>query len=167
MSKQIGIISDTHGYLDPRVFEYFKDCDEVWHAGDIGTLGLIQELEKFKPIRAVYGNIDSHDIRYTCPEYHEFELEGVKIIMTHIAGKPGSYNPALRQKILQTRPAILVCGHSHIAKVQRDPKFAPLLYINPGAAGNHGFHKIKTIMRMELDAGKISKLEVVELGNRG
>lgn len=164
---KIGLISDTHGFLDTKILKHFEACDEVWHAGDIGTLKVLESLENFKPLKAVYGNIDSHDIRFSCPEFLEFEVEGMRVLMTHIAGKPGSYKSALRQKILQQKPDILLCGHSHIAKVQRDPKFAPMLYINPGAAGNHGFHKVKTVMRMEIDNGKIVQLEVIELGARG
>lgn len=163
---KIGIFSDTHGWLDPKLDEYFKVCDELWHAGDIGAI----DLEAFagsKKLRAVYGNIDGGKNRQTFPEYQFFEVEGLRILLIHIAGSLGKYNSQTRKLILEHKPQILVCGHSHILKVQRDKAFGNLLYINPGAAGVHGFHKIKTILRMEIKEGKILAAEAIELGLRG
>ena len=162
---RIGIISDTHGFLDPSVFKYFDSCDEIWHAGDIGTLGVLHQLEAFKPTVAVYGNIDGHELRAATPENQVFTREGVKIVMTHIGGKPPQYNPQTRALLTKEYPRIFVCGHSHILKVEND-SFRKMLFINPGAAGKHGFHKMKTILRFEINAGKIEKMEVVELGLR-
>ena len=163
---KIGLISDTHSFLDPKVFEYFKNVDEIWHAGDIGTLSLLQELEAFKPTVAVFGNIDGHEIRSAAPEDQLFEREGVKVLMTHIAAKPPRYNPRVKKLISEYRPNLLVCGHSHILKVQPDPTNS-LLFMNPGAAGIHGFHQIKTLLRFDLEHGRPTNLEVVELGKRG
>ena len=163
---RIGIISDTHSYLDPSVFKYFSQCDELWHAGDIGTLDVLQQLEAFRPTMAVFGNIDGHEVRAASPEDLVFVREGKKILMTHIAGSPPRYNPRVRELIRTHQPDVLVCGHSHILKVQPD-KANNLLFINPGAAGKHGFHKIKTLLRLEIQEGKIQNLEVVELGPRG
>ena len=163
---KIGLISDTHSHLDPKVFEYFKNVDEIWHAGDIGTLSLLEELKPFKPTVAVFGNIDGHDIRSASPENQIFEREGVKVLMTHIAAKPPRYNPRVKKLITEHKPNILVCGHSHILKVQPDPA-NNLLFINPGAAGIHGFHQIKTLLRFDLEQGKPKNLEVIELGKRG
>ncbi|MEQ8580771.1 MAG: metallophosphoesterase family protein [Marinoscillum sp.] len=163
---RIGIISDTHSYLDPSVFKYFSQCDELWHAGDIGTLDALQQLEAFRPTMAVFGNIDGHEVRAASPEDLVFVREGKIILMTHIAGSPPRYNPRVRELIRTHQPDVLVCGHSHILKVQPD-KANNLLFINPGAAGKHGFHKIKTLLRLEIQEGKIQNLEVVELGPRG
>lgn len=163
---RIGIISDTHSYLDPSVFKYFSQCDEIWHAGDIGTLDVLQQLEAFKPTMAVFGNIDGHEVRAASPEDQVFVREGKKILMTHIAGSLPRYNPRVRDLIKTHQPDVLVCGHSHLLKVQPD-KANNLLFINPGAAGKHGFHKIKTLLRLEIQEGKIQNLEVVELGPRG
>jgi putative phosphoesterase len=164
---KIGLLSDTHGYLDSRVFDYFKDCDEIWHAGDIGTLQLAAELAAFKPLKAVYGNIDDQAIQAKYPEDVRLNIEGLSIWMTHIGGVPPTYNPRINKELKQQTPAIFICGHSHICRVKKDPTKSNMLYINPGAAGNHGFHNIKTIIRMELAEGKIKALEVIELGKRG
>ena len=163
---RIGILSDTHSYLDPAIFRYFKDCDELWHAGDIGNLELLKELEAFKPTIAVYGNIDGHQLREALPEDQVFTRDGIKILMTHIAGIPPRYNTRVRNLLLQVKPNVLVCGHSHILKVQQDRQQG-LLYMNPGAAGKHGFHKTKTLLRFAIQQGKMKDLEVVELGLRG
>lgn len=163
---KIGILSDTHNYLDEQVFEYFKNVDEIWHAGDIGTNEITNKLKKFKPLRTVYGNIDGHELRAEFPEDLIFEIEHCKIFITHIAGAVGVYNQRVREIIKQEKPDILVCGHSHILKIMRDEKFK-LLHINPGAAGIHGFHKMKTILRFEIDNGKPQKMELIELGLRG
>lgn len=163
---QIGLISDTHGHLEPSVFEHFKSCDEIWHAGDIGPIGLLEQLETFRPTVAVFGNIDDHRVRTALPEDQLIEREGVRILITHIAGNMPRYNPRVKKLIQEFRPQVLVCGHSHILKVQPD-KANELLYVNPGAAGIHGFHQIKTLLRMRLQEGKIVHMEVVELGKRG
>ncbi len=164
---KIGLFSDTHSYLDPKVFEYFKDVDEVWHAGDIGDSSLINELKQFKPFRAVFGNIDSNEIQHTFPEDLWLTIEGITIWMTHIGGVPPKYNPRIRKILKEKQPDVFICGHSHILRIKRDPNFNNMLYINPGAAGNHGFHHIKTLVRFEINNSKIENVEVIELGKRG
>ncbi|MEM9847736.1 MAG: metallophosphoesterase family protein [Bacteroidota bacterium] len=164
--KRIGLLSDTHSHLETSIFDYFESCDEIWHAGDIGNVKLVKQLMDFRPFRAVYGNIDGKDIRVDFSENLIFELEGVKVFMTHIGGYPGRYNARVRNIIIAEQPKLYICGHSHILKVQYDPKHK-LLHINPGAAGNHGFHKVKTITRFTLVEGNIKDLEVIELGKRG
>lgn len=163
---KIGLISDTHGYLDPKVFDYFHECDEIWHAGDIGTLKVLDKLEGFKPVKAVFGNIDGHEIRIRTQEDLFFESEGLKIFITHIASKPPKYNTRVRSLLSEHKPDILICGHSHFLKVEKDP-VNDLLFLNPGAAGRHGFHKIRTFLRFDIIKGKIENLEVIELGLRG
>lgn len=164
--KKIGLISDTHSYLEPKVFEHFADCDEIWHAGDIGTLELAQTLARFKPFKAVYGNIDGTDIRQVYPLDLRFDCEGMEVWMTHIGGYPGRYNQRVREELKTNPPDLFICGHSHILKVMPDPKHQ-LLHINPGAAGIHGFHQVKTIIRFAIDKGRIQGLEVIEMGRRG
>ncbi len=163
---RIGLISDTHSYLDPRVSNYFKDVDEIWHAGDIGSRAVTDELKKFKPLRAVYGNIDGQELRSEFPLEQTFEIEGCRIYIVHIAGAVGKYNREVVSSIEKFKPDILVCGHSHICKVVRDEKFN-LLYMNPGSAGAQGFHKVKTLLRFSIDKGIPKNLEVIELGLRG
>jgi len=163
--KKIGIISDTHSFLDQQVFQYFKDVDEIWHAGDIGNLELTNELEKHKRLRAVFGNIDSHEVRAVFPKHEIIQIEGCVILMIHIAGAFGKYNDETKKLILEHKPSILVCGHSHIVKIAFDQKYN-LLYINSGAAGKHGFHKMRTILRFELNDGKPQNMELIELGSR-
>lgn len=162
----IGLLSDTHSVLDSKVFEHFKDCDEIWHAGDIGDAEVADRLEKFKPFRAVYGNIDDKNLQARFPEDLWFDCEGMKVWMTHIGGAPPNYNPRIKKILKERIPTIFICGHSHILRVKKDEKL-DMLYINPGAAGNHGFHAMKTIIRMEITEAKIKKMEVVELGKRG
>lgn len=163
--KKIGLLSDTHSYWDEKYIEYFKDCDEVWHAGDIGSMDVVEKFEAFKPFRAVYGNIDDNKIRACFPETLRFEIEGVDVLMTHIGGYPGKYNPEI-QKILNIKPPkLFICGHSHILKVIFDKRYQ-CLDINPGAAGIYGFHSVRTLVRFILDNGNIKDLEVIELGNR-
>lgn len=163
----IGLISDTHGYLDPKVLEHFNNVDEIWHAGDIGDPSVIRELQKFKPVRAVFGNIDDKTIQSEFPEDFWFDCEGFTIWMTHIGGAPPHYNPRVK-KILKVKvPDIFICGHSHILRVRKDPNFNNMLYLNPGAAGNHGFHLVKTLIRFELINKEVKKMEVIELGKRG
>ncbi|HZY82319.1 MAG TPA: metallophosphoesterase family protein [Cyclobacteriaceae bacterium] len=164
---KIGLISDTHSYLDPKVFEHFRNCDEIWHAGDIGTMALADELEKFKPLKAVYGNIDDKDLQVRFPENMWMEVEGVSVLMTHIGGAPPNYNPRVK-KLLQTKtPQLFICGHSHILRIKRDAAYGNMLFVNPGAAGQHGFHVMKTIVRFEIASGEIRNMEVIELGKRG
>lgn len=164
---KIGLLSDTHGFLDPKILEYFKDVDEIWHAGDIGDIAVIETLEKVKTVRAVFGNIDSSSIYNRFPEDWMFTCEGVEVWITHIAGSPPRYNERIMRQLRSHPPDLLICGHSHIMKAQRDPQFDNMLYLNPGAAGNHGFHHIKTIVRFELAEGKVQEMQVIELGKRG
>ncbi|HNP96074.1 MAG TPA: metallophosphoesterase family protein [Cyclobacteriaceae bacterium] len=164
---KIGLLSDTHGFLDPKILEYFKDVDEIWHAGDIGDIAVIETLEKVKTVRAVFGNIDSSSIYNRFPEDWMFTCEGVEVWITHIAGSPPRYNERIMKQLRSHPPDLLICGHSHIMKAQRDPQFDNMLYLNPGAAGNHGFHHIKTIVRFELAEGKVQDMQVIELGKRG
>lgn len=163
----IGLISDTHSYLDEQIFKHFADCDEIWHAGDIGSLEIIEKLQNFKPTRFVYGNIDSKEIQWEVPENQHFEIENLKVWMTHIGGIPPNYNSSLKKKLKELHPQLFVCGHSHILRVLKDEKLNNLIYINPGAAGKEGFHKIRTLLKMILDEGKIIKIDAIELGLRG
>ncbi len=163
----IGLISDTHGVLDPKVFEYFKDVDEIWHAGDIGESQVADELEKFKPFRAVFGNIDDNVMQARYAEDLWFDCEGLSVWMTHIGGAPPNYNPRVKKILKGKIPDIFICGHSHILRVKKDPNYNNMLYLNPGAAGNHGFHLVKTLVRFEILKKEIKKMEVIELGKRG
>ena len=164
--KKIGLISDTHGHLDPRVFDYFAEVDEVWHAGDIGDLAVADALEDFRPLRAVWGNIDGADARVRYPEHERFTCEGLDVWITHIGGYPGHYDRRVRDAIRQKPPGLFICGHSHILKVMPD-KTLGLLHMNPGAAGIHGFHKMRTLLRFGVAEGKVVNLEAIELGKRG
>lgn len=146
---RIGVISDTHGRVPKQVYSFFAECDEIWHAGDCGP-GVVEELSRFKPLRAVWGNIDDYSMRYDYPKVNIFEVEGQKVMMTHIGGYPKHYQPEIRQLIIQERPQIFVSGHSHILKVMYDPQFQ-LLHINPGAAGRQGFQKVDTLVRFSLN----------------
>ncbi|NLR79927.1 metallophosphoesterase family protein [Chitinophaga eiseniae] len=160
--KKIGLMSDTHSYLHPQVFKYFEEVDEIWHAGDIGNVELADKLEAFKPFRAVFGNIDGADIRIRYPEILRFNLEEVEVMMTHIGGYPGKYAPGVREILKKHPPKLFICGHSHILKVMPDPALH-LLHMNPGACGQQGWHKVKTLLRFQLDSGNIQQLEVIEL----
>ena len=162
---RIALLSDTHNYLDPKIFKYFDSCDQIWHAGDIGTISVTDELSKIKPVVAVYGNIDGQDVRKVHPLNQIFMCEGVKVFMTHIGGYPNRYSMEALNEIKEHQPQLFICGHSHILKVMYDDKHK-LLHINPGAAGNHGFHAVKTMVRFTIDGEKIKDLEVVELGKR-
>ncbi len=163
---KVGLLSDTHNYLDERFFEYFADVDEIWHAGDIGNIALADRLQAFKSFKAVYGNIDAHDVRVVHPEHHLLHIGDFSVLMIHIAGALGSYNPATRKLIAELKPNMLVCGHSHILKVAFDAKYN-LLYMNPGAAGNHGFHQEKTALKFEIVNGRPENLFLIKLGKRG
>ncbi len=162
---KIGLISDTHGYLDAKVFEYFKECDEIWHAGDIGTMEVLEKLEQFKPTRAVFGNIDGHTIRAATTEDLWFKCENLTVWITHIGGYPPKYNKRTNAHIKNRTPDLFICGHSHILKIMRDQKNG-LLHINPGAAGVQGFHKVKTLVRFDIEGKDIKNLQVIELGGR-
>ncbi len=163
---KIGLLSDTHGYIDPKVYKYFKDVDEIWHAGDIGDISVTDELKAFKPIRSVYGNIDNQIIRSEFREVEIFNVNGLKVVLTHIGGYPKRYSPGIKPLLQKEKPDLFICGHSHILKVIYD-KELKLLHLNPGAAGFHGFHKVKTLLRFSINNGKIENLEVIELGPRG
>jgi len=163
--KKIGLLSDTHGYLDPKIFDYFKDVDEIWHAGDVGDTSVIKALEEFKPTQGVYGNIDGHEVRSFWPEHLFFTCEDKKVLISHIGGKPYKYRPNSYSKIKLHQPDIFVCGHSHILLVQYDKNISAL-WLNPGACGKKGFHKVSTILRFEIDGDKIQNMEVIELNTR-
>ncbi len=158
---KIGLISDTHGTMSPRTLKFLEPVDELWHAGDIGTVELADELSGFKPFRAVFGNIDDHVIRRMFPESIRFFCEEVEVLMTHIGGSPGHYAPPVRRELYNHPPRLFICGHSHILKVMYDKKIN-CLYMNPGAAGNKGFHRVCTAMRFKIDGAGISDLEVLE-----
>lgn len=160
--KKIGLISDTHSFLHPRVAHHFKDVDEIWHAGDIGNVSVADSLVSLKKFRAVYGNIDGQDIRIRYPKHNRFEIEGLDVWMTHIGGYPGRYDLRVREEIRKDPPGLFICGHSHILKAMPDKKLG-LLHLNPGAAGKVGFHKVLSIMRFQISEGKCSELEVIEL----
>ena len=161
---KIAVISDTHGAIDERILHYLEKADEIWHAGDIGSMHVIDLLEQLPgKLRAVNGNIDSQQI---APNLHAFEVENTRILITHIAGNPPRYNTRVRRLIKNYQPKILVCGHSHILKIMHD-KVNNLLFINPGACSHHGFHKVRTLVQFELNNGKPQNMNVVELGKRG
>jgi putative phosphoesterase len=163
---KIGIISDTHSYMDDRIKHHLSQCDEIWHGGDFGDYKIIEELKAIAPLKGVYGNIDDKNVRAEFPEELLFDCEGMKIYMRHISGYPGKYNPKAKRRINELRPDLVIVGHSHICKVIRDPYFNHI-HINPGAAGVHGFHKMRTLALAEIGNGKITDLKVVELGKRG
>ena len=163
---EIGIISDTHGWLDPKVFKAFKDVDEIWHAGDFGDVAIAHELADFKPFRAVHGNIDDTAVRNEYPEDNRFELQGVDIWITHIAGYPGRYSRRVNALLKSEPPGVLVCGHSHLLRVDKDKRHHNMLCVNPGAAGNYGQQIIRTLLKATLADGEFKNLRVVELGPR-
>ncbi|EOR92761.1 hypothetical protein ADIARSV_4043 [Arcticibacter svalbardensis MN12-7] len=163
--KRIGLLSDTHGYLDDSVFKHFDQCDEIWHAGDFGNIELADQLAAFKPLRGVYGNIDGQDIRLTYPEDLHFKCEEVKVWMTHIGGYPGKYDARIRAELYNKPPKLFISGHSHILKVIFDKKIGTL-HLNPGAAGKQGWHKVRSLLRFTISEEKIHTLEIIELGNR-
>lgn len=162
---RIGLISDTHNWLDDSVFEYFEECNEIWHAGDFGTIDIADKLKATKPLKGVYGNIDGKDIRGLYPEQLVFICEEVKVMMRHIGGSPPNYNPETRKQLLITQPALFISGHSHILKVMYDAKLG-CLHINPGAAGKQGWHQMRTIIRFVIDGKEIKDCEVIELGKK-
>ena len=163
--KRIGIISDTHGYLDPSVIDYFKDCNEVWHAGDFGS-NVAEALQEFKPLKGVYGNIDGDAVRKNFHEELFFLCEEVRVFMIHIGGYPDRYQPGVKEKLLKLKPDLFITGHSHILKITRDKDLNNMLHINPGAAGKVGLHQMRTIVRLKIEGKKIFDVQVIELGKR-
>lgn len=162
---RIGLLSDTHGYLDEAIFTHFDRCDEIWHAGDFGDMAVADTLSAFKPLRGVYGNIDGPVIRNAYPENLRFMCEAVDVWMTHIGGYPGRYSPQVKQQIRLQPPQLFICGHSHILKVMYDQKLQ-CLHLNPGAAGKQGWHKVRTLLRFSIDDNRIENLEAIELALR-
>ena len=162
MAQKILLMSDTHGYLDDKIIGYCKEADEIWHAGDIGNIELTNQIQKICPLRAVYGNIDNQVIRSEFPLDNKFTIEGVSVWITHIGGYPYRYNSRVKESIHLRPPKLFISGHSHILKVQYDKKLN-LLHMNPGAAGNHGFHKVKTMLRFEINHSNITNLEIIEM----
>jgi len=160
--KKILLLSDTHSHIDERILHYAGEADEIWHAGDIGKTDVTDKLKQIGPLRAVYGNIDDAEIRKEFPLNQRFMCEEVDIWITHIGGYPGKYSPAIREEIRQNPPKLFICGHSHILKVMNDKNLG-LLHMNPGAAGKHGFHKKRTMLRFQIDKKEIKELEVIEL----
>jgi putative phosphoesterase len=159
--KRIGLLSDTHSYWDERYAKYFSECDEIWHAGDIGCMELVERLQELKPLRAVYGNIDGGEVRRMFSETLEWQCEEATILMTHIGGYPGKYDPRIKKRLIQNPPNLFISGHSHILRVLYDKQLS-CLHINPGAAGIYGFHKVRTLIRFCIDNGKFSNLEIME-----
>ena len=160
--KKILLLSDTHGHVDDHIMKYVKESDEVWHAGDIGTTQVTDTISNLKPLRAVFGNIDNHELRLSFPDELLFKCEDMNIYMTHIGGRPGRYSKGISEKIKSLKPKIFICGHSHILKIQFD-KVNQLLFINPGAIGKHGFHKVRTMVRFVIDKSDIKNMQVIEV----
>ena len=163
--RKILLLSDTHGYIDDDIIKYVKQADEVWHAGDIGNLTVTDEIKNLKPLRAVYGNIDGDKARMEFPEHNRFMCENVDVWITHIGGYPNRYDLRVKEEIRKNPPKLFISGHSHILKVMPDKKLN-LLHMNPGAAGKHGFHKVRTMLRFLIDANNIKDLEVIEFSKR-
>ena len=163
---KIGLISDTHSFLDEQILRHLKDCDEIWHAGDFGNAAVSDALAAVAPLRGVYGNIDDQQIRKIHPKVQRFMVAGLDVLMTHIGGYPGRYHPDIRAAIKANPPQLFITGHSHILKIMPDKSLNNLLHINPGAAGKHGFHVVRTLVKFEINSGKMEKLQVVELGKR-
>lgn len=163
---RVGLLSDTHSFLDEAVFGYFAECEEVWHAGDLGSPEILERLREFRPVRAVVGNIDGAQLRKELKRDLEWECEGLRVYMTHIGGYPGNYDPRARRQLVNRRPGLFVSGHSHILRVMRDADLG-LIYMNPGAAGHQGWHKVRTILRFTIDGGRLTAAEAIELGPRG
>lgn len=164
---KVGLISDTHSYLDPQVFDYFSDRDEIWHAGDFGTMEIADKLKEIAPVLGVYGNIDGSDIRREYPLHQRFRREGIDFWMTHIGGTMGRYCIPIREEMENDPPDVFICGHSHILKIGRDQEKNKMLFINPGAAGRHGFQVYRTCVRFSIGQGKVQDMEVINLGKRG
>jgi hypothetical protein len=163
---RIGLLSDTHHFLDDNLFRHFESCDEIWHAGDFGTIALAEKLAAFKPLKGVYGNIDGQDIRKVYPEKLRWRSEDVNVFMTHIGGYPPRYNPAVKKELENDPPQLFICGHSHILKIMFDQRLH-CLHMNPGAAGRQGWHNLRTAIRFTIDGANMKDCEVIELGPRG
>ncbi len=163
---KILLLSDTHSYFDPQITAYAEDCDEIWHAGDIGDLAVAEALAAIRPLRAVYGNIDAPAVRHRYPEVQAWTCAGLRIYMTHIGNYPGKYPRRIRRVLDEQQPDVFICGHSHILKVMRDPQRGHL-HLNPGACGRHGFHRMKTMLRFQINDGQLTDLAAIELGLRG
>lgn len=163
---RIGLLSDTHGFLDDELLTHLSDCDELWHAGDFGSTEVLDRLEAYKPTRGVYGNVDAAELRNRVPHDMTWQCEGVRVYMTHIGGYPGRYDRNAKKQLTLHRPDLFICGHSHILRVMRDPALG-FLHMNPGACGHHGWHAVRTLLRFTVEAGKISAVEAIELGPRG
>lgn len=159
---KVGLLSDTHGYWDDKLLNFFAECDEIWHAGDIGSIEVADKISDFKPFKAVFGNIDDHRLRVTYPKIQQFNCESVAVFITHIGGTPSKYEPSVLPIIEVNTPNLFICGHSHILKVMFDKK-KNFLYMNPGAAGIHGFHHFRTALRFVIDGSEIKDLEVLEI----
>lgn len=162
---KILLLSDSHSYIDERIEKYAENADEIWHCGDFGSMEVIENLEKIKPLKGVYGNIDGDKIRATFPEVNRFQCEGVEVLMIHIGGYPNKYSPLAKKEILKKSPKLFISGHSHILKAMYDEK-NQLLHLNPGACGKQGWHKMRTMMRFEINGENIENLEVIELGQK-
>jgi putative phosphoesterase len=162
LAQKILLLSDTHGYIDEKILNYCKNADEVWHAGDIGNHEVTDKIKEVSVLRAVYGNIDDKNIRSEFPLDQKFTIEGVSVWITHIGGYPYRYNPRVKESIFLRPPKLFISGHSHILKVQYDKKLK-LLHMNPGAAGKHGFHKVRTMLRFEIENTEIKNLEIIEM----
>ncbi len=158
----IGILSDTHGFIDQKILDFFKECDEIWHAGDIGSIEIADKLASFKPFRAVYGNMDGQDVRLTYTKNMRFRCEDVDVFITHIGGYPGNYAKDIKNILINDSPDLFIAGHSHILKVMYDKKLG-FLHVNPGAAGRSGFHKSRTAVRLQIDKSEIKNLEVIDI----
>ena len=164
---KIGVLSDTHSYLDDQILKHLRSCDVIFHAGDIGNMEVLEKIEALgKPTHAVYGNIDDDQVRKACPEHLTTTIDGVKFLMIHIAGKPGWYYPNVRDLIQKEKPKVFICGHSHIVRVQYFEKLKHL-HINPGACGKHGFHKVRTLLTFHIEEGKPTEMKLIELEKRG
>ena len=163
---RIGLLSDTHSFLDEAIFTYFAECDEIWHAGDFGSIDVLRRLQAFKPTKGVYGNVDGAEIRSEVPGDLFWECEGLPVYMTHIGGYPGHYDVRAKRLLLARKPQLFLCGHSHILRVMRDPTLS-LLMMNPGACGHNGWHTVRTMLRLTVSDGKVSNVEAIELGPRG
>lgn len=159
--KKIGLLSDTHGLIDEKILDFFKDCDEIWHAGDIGNIETANKIEQYLPLKAVFGNIDGHEVRISYPRFQNFKIEDVKVLMTHIGGYPGKYEKEINELFKTETPDLFICGHSHILKVIYDKKYN-LLHINPGAAGKSGLHKKQTAVRFVINGNDIKDMEIWE-----
>jgi uncharacterized protein len=163
---RIGLLSDSHGFLDDAIFTYFAECDEVWHAGDFGPWTVVEQLRAFKPLRGVYGNIDGAEVRTEMPLALEWDCAGVCVYMRHIGGYPGAYERGVKAELASRRPNLFIAGHSHILRVMRDTQLG-VLHMNPGACGHHGWHTMRTLLRFSIDDGRIHGVEAIELGKRG